>query len=276
MTAIRRPRRGRWRLTGGIILTVAALAAPALATSSWNYTDKGPDTWAEDFPDCGGDEQTPIDIVDGTMVRSAPPGSPRIRLVVNYENRVDVEVFNNTHTVQANVPKGAGHIWSAGKRYELLQFHFHTPSEHDVNGESFPLEMHLVHQAADGQLAVVGVMLDEGLQNEILAPVWSDLPDVDETRSIDVADFKLRRMVPKRPQAVNYQGSLTTPPCSEEVNWFVTTDVQEMSGEQIDDFVEIFSGEDFPEGNSRPLLDRNDRTLQIVNGRPGPLPQVKG
>lgn len=266
-----RPSRRAIAAVASVCLTLGIFATAVAAVEDWNYNDLGPDTWAESFAECGGSEQSPINI-DGNAVDAAihqlkaeKRGAKKVGgIAVDYNKSATVEVFNNTHTVQVDIPAGSGSFSIGDETYDLLQFHFHAPSEHAVDGVLHPLEMHLVHANSDGELAVLGIFMDEGRANKVLAPIWADLPDVDDTRRIEVADFQLSKLVPKKPTAVSYMGSLTTPPCSEGVSWFVLNEDQEMSEEQIDDFEEIFSGEKFPEGNRRPVQPLNDREISVT------------
>jgi carbonic anhydrase len=244
-----------------------AVAGPSAADESWNYSDKGPDTWAENFPDdCAGSKQSPINLTNSDLRARGPEGE---QLRVKYRRQIPVEVFNNTHTIQANVPSGVASIEVFGKTYELLQFHFHTPSEHEKNGETFPLEIHFVHADEDGNLAVIGVFFKVGPTNRVLAKMWQDLPDVDDSRTITVRGLQLKSLISTLPRATHYMGSLTTPPCSEGVAWFVLEETLRLSQDQLDAFTEIFSGEKFPEGNRRPVLELNDRDLVRVAPRFG-------
>ncbi len=269
----RPPRSTRRAIAAAVagLLTVGVAATAVDAVEDWNYNDLGPDTWAESFPECGGAEQSPINIdaeaVDAALaqLKAEKRGAKKVGgISVDYDKSATVEVFNNTHTVQVDIPAGAGSFTIGENTYDLLQFHFHAPSEHAVDGVLHPLEMHLVHANADGELAVLGIFMEEGRANKALAPIWADLPDVDDTRRIEVDDFRLSKLAPKKPTAVSYMGSLTTPPCSESVSWFVLDQDQQMSEEQIDDFEEIFSGEEFPEGNRRPVQPLNDREISVT------------
>lgn len=257
-------------------VSIGSLAAAGAAVESWNYNDLGPETWAENFPTCGGDEQSPVNI-DANAVDAAihklkaerREGRETPGIVVDYDRRATVEVFNNTHTIQVDIPAGGGSFSIGDQTYELLQFHFHAPSEHAFNGELAPMEMHLVHANEKGELAVLGIFIGEGRVNSVLAPIWADLPGVDDPRRIQVDNFQLSRLVPQRPRAVSYMGSLTTPPCTEGVSWYVLGTGREMSEEQIDEFEEIFSGEEFPEGNARPVQPLNDREISVTGRERG-------
>ena len=141
--------------------------------------------------------------------------------------------------------------------YTLKQFHFHAPSEHAADGTLYPAEMHLVHQDANKNLAVVGVFIAEGAENAAFAPVWENLP-AEKTDPIATGmTVNATSLLPAEQVIYRYNGSLTTPPCSQGVLWSVMETPVEMSAEQIAMFTAIF------EGNNRPLQPLNDRALQL-------------
>jgi carbonic anhydrase len=165
-------------------------------------------------------------------------------------------LVNNGHTVQANASTPANSIVVEGKEYKLAQFHFHTPSEHQFNGEHYDMELHLVHQDANGKLAVLGVMIQEGKQNEKLASVWEALPQEETENDVSVDEpVDLQALLPADQTSFHYNGSLTTPPCSEGVKWIVFEQPMEMSKEQIQAFQQIFPD------NHRPVQPLNEREI---------------
>ncbi|MCP4963344.1 MAG: carbonic anhydrase family protein [Actinomycetia bacterium] len=243
-------------LAVGALVALLAGVGPASGVNDggdpeWDYAENGPTTWADSFPTCGGDFQSPVDVQEVTA------GEGGAELVFDYDRRSDVTVFNNSHTVEAEVEAGAGSIevkiGDESKSYELLQFHFHTPSEHELSGYDQEAEMHLVHKAEDGSLAVVGVLFENGRRQSALTRIWRDLPDVDDEREIDVRHVPLRSLVPAKADAYHYVGSLTTPPCTENVDWFVLDRIDTMSRGQLRELRHIFSGLEFPSGNARPI-----------------------
>ena len=147
----------------------------------------------------------------------------------------------------------------ADRTYELKQFHFHTPSEHTLDGMHFPMEMHLVHASESGELAVYGVFFLRGEHNPMFDPIVQNLPagPGDEVHvegvAVDLAD-----MLPETADCYSYSGSLTTPPCSEGVSWFVAMDPIEMSAEQIEAFTCRLRQ------NNRPPQPLNDRVVSRV------------
>ena len=229
--------------------------APAATTGAdlhWAYEGPtGPDRWADVDPANAvcklGGAQSPIDLTNPLRV-AALAG-----LQVEYAS-THVKITNNGHTFQINVDKGSS-LMIEGKRYDLLQFHFHTPSEHTLDGKSFPLELHLVHQAVDKTLAVIGVLLSEGTTNTVLGRFWERLPkapgEVDAGVSIDMKDLLPRAT----DDYFTYSGSLTTPPCSESVRWVVLKQPLQISKSQIASFRAVFPM------NARPTMPLGARYL---------------
>jgi carbonic anhydrase len=185
---------------------------------------------------------------------------PRIRF--GYPRRVEVRLVNTGSpgefaTVRADVPAGAAHITVGGVRWELEQFHWHTPSEHELDGRHTPLEMHFVHTRADEAILVIAVFIERGRKNGAIEPMFRDLPD-QPTDTRDVSGVRLRALVPEERESFRYSGSLTTPPFTEHVRWVVLADSISASRRQIGAFRELFD-----EGNSRevqPLGGRKVRT----------------
>jgi carbonic anhydrase len=226
------------------ILSVSALTAPAIKTA------------AQESAPTVGSEQTPIDIRDEEA--TFDPNLPALGF--GYGTKVTLSVVNTGSpgefaTVRAELPDGGGELNVAGVTYKLLQFHWHTPSEHELNGVKFPVEMHLVHQSADGTLSVVGVWIKSGKENKELKKLFADLPaQTGERRSVN--KFNLTRLLPESLESYRYMGSLTTPNFNEGVRWVVLAEPIEMSQAQIDAFKQLF-----PEGNSREIQPLNGRTV---------------
>jgi carbonic anhydrase len=138
-----------------------------------------------------------------------------------------------------------------------VQYHFHSPSEHTVKGQHHPMEMHLVHKSADNKLAVIGVFIDEGAHNAAFDPIWSNLPDTKgEEVHVENVMVDVNQLLPASMESYRYDGSLTTPPCSEGVKWIVMTTPIQMSAEQINAFRAIISG------NNRPVQPLNSRVVE--------------
>lgn len=239
-----------------IVLMTFALAAcyPQQDSTSphWTYEgEEGPEHWGDldpSFATCGtGTSQSPIDV-------SNPAEQDLANIVFHYQPS-EINILNNGHTVQVNYDTGS-YIELDGVRYDVAQFHYHAPSEHAVDGKLFAAELHIVHKNADGSLAVVGILLDEGAQNNAFQPFIENLPaeksDVKDTgTTINAAD-----LLPSVQTTFRYSGSLTTPPCTEGVNWLVMTTSVEISTSQIEALTSLFE-----EGNNRPVQPLNDRPL---------------
>lgn len=212
-------------------------AAPAASGPHWDYEGPtGPKAWGDLDPSTAvcrqGGAQSPIDLADGLRV----PSLPGLQLTYGSSK---IKLTNNGHTIQVNVDKGSA-LTIDGKRFDLLQFHFHTPSEHTLDGRTFPLELHLVHQAADKNLAVIGVLLAEGQPNMPLTKFWERLPrnagEFDTGLTMDLKELLPRNV----DDYLTYSGSLTTPPCTESVRWIVLKRSLEVSKAQISAFRAIF------------------------------------
>ncbi len=241
----------------------AALAAcPLCATRSanaadghaphWTYEgEDGPTHWSTlspDFKGCAlGAEQTPIDLKAAVKAQS---GS----VDFGYQ-AMPLTILNNGHTVQVNTPPGSSLILS-GTKYDLLQFHFHHPSEHLLAGKGFDMELHFVHKSASGDLAVVGVFIQPGETNAALAPIWSAMPPHEAApKPIAGVTISPDLLLPTDRHYFRYMGSLTTPPCSEGLTWTVFRSPIEASPEQIRTFAQLFPL------NARPLQPINHRFL---------------
>lgn len=208
--------------------------------------------WAElseHYETCGsGQEQSPIDLTSATMTDLENIGFEYGETAVN--------IINNGHTIQVNAVPGS-QIVVDGETYQLLQFHFHAPSEHLVDGQGYPLEMHLVHHGANNDLAVVGVFIADGVENTAFTPVWEELPKEEIGIIATGATVDVATLLPAEQMVFRYRGSLTTPPCSENVTWLVMKTPVEMSAEQIAAFTDIV------DGNNRLPQPLNARSLQL-------------
>jgi carbonic anhydrase len=206
---------------------------------------------------CGGAEQSPINIVtgDAALEKNLP------KLKFHHPGSTPLRITNNGHTVQANVPAGAT-LEIDGLTYNLLQFHFHTPSEHTMNGRHAPIEMQLVHKTTDGaHAAVVGVFIVPGKKNDEMEKIWSVLP-AKEGGTATAEKFRLKQLLPSgNLTSFRYNGSLTTPPCTEGIKWNLLVHSISMSDEQISQFKTLFSGREFPAGNARPAQALHGRRI---------------
>lgn len=229
----------------------------------WGYgVDNGPAVWAElsdDFSLCrDGRKQSPIDLVDPTTTEH--PGlevqyrSAAMR-IIRHEHVVNV--IDNGHTIQVNYDEGST-LTVGNKVLTLAQYHFHAPSEHTVDGRHYPMEMHLVHQGPSGELAVLGVLIEEGAHNAAFDPVWAALPDeIGEEMHLEDVQVNVDDLLPADRRTYRYSGSLTTPPCSEGVSWFVAVEPISLSAEQVSAFTAIISD------NNRPTQPINERSLAV-------------
>ena len=216
----------------------------------WSYTSGiTPSKWGEVAPTCGiGTHQSPVALSTKTAKTQPPP--PALSLSWS---KASGDLVDTGHSEQVNLPPGNFLVYG-GTRYELLQFHFHTPSEHTIDGKALPMEVHFVHRSADGNLAVVGVMLKQAAAASAFAPVLTALPAAGEKRMVEV---DLAAMAPKSHKHFAYAGSLTTPPCSENVQWIVMTTGDTVTRAEIDDF-----RKKYPK-NARPVQPLKGRTVEL-------------
>ena len=222
----------------------------------WSYSGAGaPQFWGDlkpEFATCGsGKHQSPIDISTATIT-----ALPKIQF--DYHD-TPLRVLNNGQSIQVNYQHGSSIVLD-GKRYDLLQVHFHTPSEHTMGGKAYPMTAHLVHKAADGELLVIAVLMQTGGSNPVIDRIWQQLPSaagqikVADEQSINVAD-----LLPRDGTYFTYTGSLTTPPCTEGVKWVVLSAPVTVSQAQLDKFTALFAH------NARPVEPLNGRTVLFSN-----------
>lgn len=245
----------------GLMLIVSPLAHPLFADGPvhWTYEgEEGPEHWGDlskDFALCKtGLAQSPVDIPTNAPTN---PGD----ITFNYKPSA-VNILNNGHTIQVNYDGGST-MTVAGKTYTLAQFHFHIPSEHELGGALTAMELHLVHKADDGQLAVVGIMLVPGAESAALAPVFNNLPaNQQDAAPVAGATVNATDFLPADHSFYRYDGSLTTPPCTEGVKWQVMKNPVQVSQAQIDSFKAIFAED------ARPAQPLNGRAFLLVSALP--------
>ncbi|MEA0763467.1 carbonic anhydrase [Xanthomonas campestris] len=217
----------------------------------WGYTGpEGAEHWAELAKEnalCGnGQQNSPIDLKDAI---DATLG----KLKLDY-GAVPLVVRNTGHSIQLDLHAG-GTMRVGGKQYDALQLHFHHPSEHLLKGRRFPMEAHIVHQGPDGTLGVLAIFFETGKANPAFQRVLDAMPsDKNQTRQVADALVRASDFLPPANQRsfYRYEGSLTTPPCSETVDWVVLSQPVQVSREQINAFERVYPF------NARPLqpLDR--------------------
>lgn len=248
-----------------LLLVVAgwgcAAGAAAEGDAKWGYScaEGAPFVWGRSFPGCDGDAQSPIDVsTTGAVRKPLPPPEPAY-------GPTDLEVVNNGHTVEAEVPPDAARLRVGERTYRLVQFHWHTPSEHWLDGNRFPMELHMVHADENGRL-VLGALVEEGRANAELEKIWSVLPR-EPGGHAEVHGFDVAKLLPGSLRSYRYPGSLTTPGCDQGIQWVLLAEPVEMSAAQIAAFQELFLGNDrFPVGNARPLQPRNGREVATDAG----------
>ena len=228
---------------------------PTPQSAAWAYDGAhGPDHWAQLAPEnaaCGsGRRQSPIDITDGIQVELD---------AVQFDYRPSgFRVVDNGHTVQVNVAPGNS-IEVLGRHYELVQFHFHRPSEERIDGKPFDMVVHLLHQSADGRLAMIAVLLEQGSAQPTVQAVWNNLPLEKGDEVAAKAPIDVSALLPSDRRYYTYMGSLTTPPCSEGVLWMVMKVPVQISPEQLAIFARLYPM------NARPIQARHGRLIKESN-----------
>lgn len=226
----------------------------------WTYEEEnGPKEWVSVDPSyyaCGGGyEQSPINIEKESVWEEKSFKN----IQINY-NPTKFNVVNNGHTIEVKDPTGENTLTIDGQEYKLMQIHFHLPSEHQLNGQTFNMEGHLVHQTEDGKIAVIGFFIKEGKVNNELAKLWNVMPVEMINQPFELNSLiDLLEVLPEDLEVFQYSGSLTTPPCTERVTWMILEDPIEMSVVQIEAFADIYSD------NNRPIQQLNDRKVYHFN-----------
>jgi len=212
----------------------------------WNYEDNGPSHWEEFSKTCGvGQHQSPINIIPGKTVSM----NHAYDLSLSENVNTKAKIIDNGHSIKVT-PEQSGSISLHGETFKLLQFHFHGKSEHTVNGKRYDMVAHLVHQNPDTkQLAVVAVFFTEGKANPMLDTI---INNVGETVEVDPQDL----LPSDTKDYYHYVGSLTTPPCSENVQWYLLKTPQTASSEQIEHFRKYYVD------NERPVQELHDRVVE--------------
>jgi len=213
----------------------------------WGYEgDNGPEHWGDAFPVCGkGKKQSPLNIV-------GPFEKSKETLSVDYKEG-PLKMFNNGHTIQVNIEPGS--TLTIGKEtFDLLQFHFHRPSEEQVEGKNASMVAHFVHKSKEGKLAVIGVLLNEGKDSAPIKTLWANLPPKEGEEFLpEKVSFNPANMLPKELGFYNYEGSLTTPPCTEGVQFYILKTPVDISKQQLAKFPYKL--------NARPVQSLNGRKI---------------
>ena len=221
----------------------------------WRYEGaNGPQSWGKLKPDfnlcANGKRQSPINIDESVTLQG--PAEP---LQFNYKPSSG-SVVNNGHTIQVDLD-GDNAITVRGSSFKLLQFNFHHPAEERVNSRGFAMAAHLVHQNAEGQLAVVAVLLEPGVANDLINKIWTHMPlDTGDRVRMPAGLIDMNQLLPKDQRYYQFMGSLSTPPCTEGVLWLVLKQPTPVSREQIRLFSQLFPN------NARPVQPLNGRAVR--------------
>jgi carbonic anhydrase len=238
-------------------MLLISISTPSLAQNPghpkhWGYEGEvGPEHWAEfesDFGACStGRNQSPIDLAN--FIHADLP-----KIAFDYKPGGH-QVVNNGHAVQVNYNDGSS-ITVDSTVFKLKQFHFHSPSENTINGRSFPMEAHFVHADDQGNLAVVALMFEEGSSNGVLESVWPKVPQVENGKDALEPVVSAEALLPANRDYYRYDGSLTTPPCSEGVRWFVLKQPAKATAEQL-----AVVGKTLTHANNRPVQPTGARAI---------------
>ncbi|WP_334086543.1 carbonic anhydrase [Helicobacter typhlonius] len=233
-----------------ICLLCVGLWASEASGVHWGYDgENGPKNWGDldkQFVLCKtGKAQTPVDIIPSQTKKT------KQNIVFAYDEKTQ-NITNNGHSVQIDLKDSTSSLRFHNTTYELMQFHFHTPSENHINGVTYPLEVHFVHKNAKGELLVVGVLYKEGAENKVFDKIIKNLPkDVNNSKKFQNFDFL--SLFAENKGYYEFIGSLTTPPCSENVQWVVMKTQPEVSSKQIKSLESV--------------LHHNARDIQPLNKR---------
>jgi carbonic anhydrase len=229
-------RRRALAVMGGLMLCPLCAAVSFSAETHWSYEGAtGPDKWGDLDPTsrvCSlGSQESPIDIVATIKAQLSP-------LQIAWAKQGDT-IVNNGHTIQVNYAPGST-LTMGADTYTLLQFHFHRPSEHTIGGKSFPMEAHFVHRNDAGVLAVVGVLMTTDKPNAAFGKLVATMPTVENAQAKVDAGIDPNELLPAKRDYYFYEGSLTTPPCSEVVNWLLLTDPIEVAAADVASFAKVY------------------------------------
>ncbi|WP_461830086.1 carbonic anhydrase [Aquifex sp.] len=235
-----------------VLLSLVMSVAFGGEGGDWSYQgEKGPEHWGDIKPEyimCKiGKNQSPVDIK---------------RVVEAELKELEIHYKPGAHTIK-NTGKTIKVLYESGSyvvidgiKFELKQFHFHSPSEHTINGKSYPFEAHLVHADKDGNLAVIGILFKEGKKNPVIEELWKHVPSESGKEAKLPKKINAYELLPEKKKYYRYSGSLTTPPCTEGVRWIVMVEEVELSKEQIEKFRKLMGGD-----TNRPVQPLNARVI---------------
>jgi len=233
-----------------ILATCVVMGQQAQPVHDWSYSgEEGPQHWGDvksDYATCKlGHLQSPIDIRDARKTPLPP-------IQFDYKPSA-LKIINNGHSIQVDYAPGSS-ITIGDKRYELRQFHFHHPSEERIEGKQYDMVIHLVHADSEGHLAVVAVLFKNGNANSTIQKLWENLPpEEDKEEAVPGVEIHAATLLPQSLGYYTFEGSLTTPPCSEHVTWFVLKSPREISPEQVRIFAKLYPDDARP---TQPLYGR--------------------
>lgn len=232
------------------LLSTGLASAQEHKSGHWGYDgDQGPSHWGDlspEFESCKtGHHQSPVDIRNPQKA-DLPP--------IRFDYKPSpLHIIDNGHTIMINYAPGSS-IRVGDKEYALKQFHFHRPSEEKINGRLYDMVAHLVHADQDGNLAVVAVLLEKGDNNPLIRELWSDLPkEKEKEERLDTITIDVAALLPADRGYYTFSGSLTTPPCSENVTWFVLKHPVTVTADEIEQFAKLYRHDARP---TQPLFDR--------------------
>ncbi len=216
---------------------------------SWDYQHQ--DQWSKKFPDCAGKYQSPVDLKNAV-------GSPDLKpLLTEYQATDSVVIKNTGKTIKLSHLKGSivtpDTASYTGHEYYLSNIHFHTPSEHTVDGKHYPAEIHFVHIDTAGNIMVLGVFITDGMENPAIEQILDNVKEKEHTEVLLKEKFDPNELLPESVFYWHYTGSLTTPPCTEGVQWYILKQPIEASSAQLNKLAE--------------LMGKNNRKVQALNGR---------
>lgn len=214
-----------------------------------HHGQTGPANWGDFSEICAkGKAQSPINIVTSSVIRS------RLAPIEFHYNHTHAKEIDTGHSIRINIPKGS-YVIVDGERFDLLQFHFHTPSETQINGKNLDMVAHFVHKSASGSLAVIAVLFKEGENNIALKDIWRNMPMREGEEKL-LNHLEIRDIFPENKSYYYFMGSLTTPPCTENVRWYVMQSPLTVGDQQLKKINRIHML------NNRPIQSLNGRVVQ--------------